>query len=76
MATQPTMLIGLQENASPMANVAVINAVLGKMNENQVMEKSIRLGPMADQWAALAMMKKNIANLDRTNQHSQRKSIE
>jgi hypothetical protein len=40
------------------------------------MEKSNRLGPMADQWAALAMMKKNIANLDRTSQHSQTKTKE
>lgn len=57
------ILMGLQENALPIANVAVIRAVLGKMNENQVIEKTIRPCPMADQCAALAMMKKNIANL-------------
>lgn len=59
------MLIGLQEKALPMAKVAVIKAVLGKINENQVMEKTIRPWPMADQCAALAMMKKKIANLAR-----------
>jgi hypothetical protein len=63
MATQPTMLIALQENALPMANVAVTRAVFGKTNENQVIENTIRPGPIADQWAALAMMKKKIANL-------------
>lgn len=57
------MFIALQENACPMANVAVIKAVLGKTNENQVMEKTILPGPIADQWAALAMMKKKTANL-------------
>lgn len=43
------MFIALQENACPMANVAVIKAVLGKTNENQVMEKTILPGPIADQ---------------------------
>jgi hypothetical protein len=57
------MLIALQENALPMANVAVIRAVFGKTNENHVIEKTIRPEPIADQCAALAMMKKKIANL-------------
>lgn len=58
------ILIALQENAFPMANVAVINAVFGNTNENQVIENTIRPGPIADQCAALAIMKKNIASLE------------
>jgi hypothetical protein len=54
----------LQENALPIAKVAVIKAVLGKTNENQVIEKTMRPCPIADQWAALAIMKKNMANLE------------
>lgn len=69
-ATQPTIFIALHENALPIANVAVINAVFGKINENQVIEKSIRPGPMTDQWAALAMIKKKIASLIQINMHS------
>ena len=57
------MLIALQENALPIAKVAVINAVFGNTNENQVIEKTILPGPMADQCAALAIMKKKMANL-------------
>lgn len=57
------MLMGLHENAWPMANVAVIKAVLGKINENQVIEKTILPGPIADKWAALAMINQNRANL-------------
>jgi hypothetical protein len=45
----PTIRIGLQENAWPMANVAVISAVFGKINENHPMEKTIRPGPIVDQ---------------------------
>jgi hypothetical protein len=57
------MLIALQEKAFPMANVAVIRAVFGNTNENHVIEKTIRPGPIADQWAALAIMKKKMAKL-------------
>lgn len=57
------MLIALDENAWPMANVAVIKAVFGNINENQVIEKSILPGPIADKWAAPAIIKKNIAKL-------------
>lgn len=46
-----------------MANVAVIKAVLGNINENQVIEKTILPGPIADKWAALAIIKKNMARL-------------
>jgi hypothetical protein len=63
IAAQPTTLIGLHENAFPIAKVAVIRAVFGKMNENHVIENCNRPGPIADQCAALAMMKKKIASL-------------
>jgi hypothetical protein len=63
IATHPMILISLHEKALPIANVAVIKAVFGNTNENQVIEKTIRPGPIADQCAALAMMKKKIANL-------------
>lgn len=43
------MLIALQENALPIANVAVTKAVLGNTNENHVIEKTMRPWPMADQ---------------------------
>jgi hypothetical protein len=46
---QPMIRIGLHEKAFPMANVAVIKAVLGKTNENHAIEKLIRPGPMVDQ---------------------------
>lgn len=61
--THPTISMGLQENALPIAKVAVIKAVLGKTKENQVIEKTIRPAPMAVQCAAVAMMKKKMANL-------------
>lgn len=57
------MEMGLQENAFPIANVDVINAVFGNTKENQAIVKTIRPGPMADKWAKLAMMKKNTARL-------------
>jgi hypothetical protein len=46
---QPMIRIGLHEKAFPIANVAVIKAVLGKTNENHAIEKFIRPGPMVDQ---------------------------
>jgi hypothetical protein len=62
---QPMIRIGLHEKAFPMANVAVIRAVLGKTNENHAIEKFILPGPMVDQWAKVAIKKKNIARLCR-----------
>lgn len=39
--TQPMMAIAEELKALAIANVAVVNAVLGKMNENQFMAKNI-----------------------------------
>lgn len=61
--TQPIILMGSQENALPIAKVAVISAVFGNTNENHPMEKIILPGPMADRCAKVAMKKKNIASL-------------
>ena len=61
--TVPRISIGRQENVFPIAKVAVIRAVLGKTNENQVIENTIRRGPIADQCAKLAIKKKNRASL-------------
>lgn len=47
--THPTIKMGLQENAFPIAKVAVISAVLGNMNENHPIVKTIRPGPIVDQ---------------------------
>jgi hypothetical protein len=59
----PTIRIGRHENACPIANVAVTSAVLGKTNENQVIENTSRPGPIVDQCAKLAMKKKKSARL-------------
>lgn len=64
----PRISIGLHKNTLPMANVAVIKAVFGKTNENQVIEKTIRPPCMTGgRCAEAAMKKKKIAN-----PHSQR----
>ena len=62
--THPTISIGLLENAFPIAKVAVISAVLGNINENHPIVKTIRPGPIVDQCAKLATKKKNMASLD------------
>lgn len=62
--THPTIRIGLLENAFPIAKVAVISAVLGNINENHPIVKTIRPGPIVDQCAKLATKKKNMAKLD------------
>ena len=65
---RPSISIGLHENTLPMANVAVIKAVFGKTNENQVIEKTIRPPCMTGgRCAEAAMKKKKIAS-----PHSQR----
>jgi hypothetical protein len=61
--TQPMISIGLQENAFPMAKVAVIKAVFGKTKEYQVIEKTNRSFPTMERWAKTAMRKKKIARL-------------
>jgi len=61
--TQPIILIGSQENALPIAKVAVVSAVFGNTNENHAIEKIIRPGPIVDRCAKVAMKKKKIANL-------------
>jgi hypothetical protein len=68
----PMTKMGLHEKALPIAKVAVTNAVLGKINENHAMEKTSRPGPMTDQWAPLAMKKKNIASLNHQSMSSKK----
>ena len=62
--THPTIRIGLHENASPMAKVAVTSAVFGNTKENHAIVKIIRPGPIVDKCAKLAIMKKKIASLN------------
>lgn len=65
--TQPIISIGLQVNAFPIANVAVVNAVFGNTNEYQPIVKIIRPCLIAGKWAKAAMKKKKSARL---NHHS------
>lgn len=55
--------MGVLEKAFPIAKVAVTKAVFGNTNENQVIEKIIRPGPMAERLAKVAMKKKKMASL-------------
>lgn len=61
--TQPMISMGLQEKASPIAKVAVMSAVLGKMKEYQVMENMNPSFPTTERCANTAMKKKKIARL-------------
>ena len=61
--THPIICIALDSNALPTANVAVISAVFGNMNEYQLMSNVMRSLRTQDQWAPMEMKKNQYASL-------------